>query len=141
MPFTKRKKKRKKIRYSKITIKLSSRQKKSLVNYCKARKTTPNKLIKKSIKRFINGFDRSVPEEYFITENQLDLFEENEDKKPTSEVGNHKLEVVAGDKPETESQKIEISSQNPENETPISEVNKEKLSSNKNKSNTLTFDF
>lgn len=76
MPFTKRKKKRKKIRYSKLTIKLSSKQKKSLINYCKARKTTPTKLIKKSIKRYINGFDRSVPDEYYATENQLELFEE-----------------------------------------------------------------
>lgn len=76
MPHAKRKRKRKKIRYSKITIKLSYKQKKSLANYCKARRTTPNKLIKKSIKRYINGFDRSVPEEYYVTENQLELFEE-----------------------------------------------------------------
>ena len=80
MPLTKRKRKRKKIRYSKLTIKLSSKQKKSLLNYCRARKTTPNKLIKKSVKRYLNGFDKSVPEEYYVTENQLDLFEEKEDK-------------------------------------------------------------
>jgi hypothetical protein len=78
MPFAKRKKKRKKIRYSKLTIKLSSKQKKSLLNYCKARKTTPTKLIKKSIKRYIKGFDKNVPEEYFVTENQLELFEEKQ---------------------------------------------------------------
>lgn len=76
MPNTKRKKKRKKIRYSKLTIKLSTKQKKSLANYCNARKTTPTKLIKKSIKRYISGFDKRVPEEYFATENQLELFEE-----------------------------------------------------------------
>ncbi len=79
MSHIKRKKKRKKIRYSKLSIKLSSKQKKSLLNYCKARKTTPTKLIKKSIKRYINGFDRSVPDEYFVTENQLELFEEKEE--------------------------------------------------------------
>ena len=67
--------KRKKVRYSKITFKLSSRQKRSLLNYCEARQTTPNKLIKKSIHRYINGFDKSVPKEFYITENQLDLFE------------------------------------------------------------------
>jgi hypothetical protein len=67
--------KRKKTKYKKITIKLSARQKKSLENYCSARKTTPNKLIKKSIKRFINGFDRSVPGEYYVSEKQLDLFD------------------------------------------------------------------
>lgn len=75
MPPGQRKKKRKKIRYTKITLKLTTRQKRSLQNYCEARKTTPKKLIKKAIKRYINGFDKSVPAEYYATENQLDLFE------------------------------------------------------------------
>jgi hypothetical protein len=75
MPFGPRKKRRKKIRYTKITLKLTARQKRSLLNYCQARQTTPNKLIKKSIKRYINGFDKTVPSEYYATENQLDLFE------------------------------------------------------------------
>ena len=75
MPVGKNKIKRKKTRYTKITLKLTTRQKKSLINYCEARKTTPNKLIKKSIKRFLNGFDKTVPAEYYTTENQLDLFE------------------------------------------------------------------
>lgn len=79
MPLARKKKRRKKIRYTKITLKLTTRQKKSLANYCKARRTTPNKLIKKSIKRYINGFDRSVPDEYYVTEKQLDMFEENGD--------------------------------------------------------------
>ncbi|MBM3435442.1 MAG: hypothetical protein FJY07_04385 [Bacteroidetes bacterium] len=77
MPVIRKKKHRKKVRYSKIVIKLSAKQKKSLVNYCKARKTTPAKLIKKSIRRFINGFDKEVPLEYYATENQLQLFNEN----------------------------------------------------------------
>lgn len=76
MPGKQRKKVRKRTRYSKVTFKLTSRQKKSLLNYCKARQTTPNKLIKKSIRRFITGFDQHVPIEYFITENQLDMFED-----------------------------------------------------------------
>jgi hypothetical protein len=75
MPVGYRKKKRKKVRYTKIALKLSSKQKRSLLNYCQARQTTPNKLIKKSIRRYINGFDKAVPEEYYVTENQLDLFE------------------------------------------------------------------
>ena len=75
MPIGRRKIKRKKVRYTKITLKLTVRQKRSLLNYCEARQTTPNKLIKKSIRRFTNGFDRSVPEEYYVTGNQLDLFE------------------------------------------------------------------
>ncbi len=74
MSVVHKKKRKKKTKYKKIVFKLSAKQKKSLENYCKARKTTPNKLIKKSISRYINGFDKSVPEEYYVTENQLDLF-------------------------------------------------------------------
>lgn len=75
MALAKRKKAKRKIKYKKITFKLSARQKKSLENYCEARQTTPNKLIKKAIKRFINGFDTSVPEDYYKSEKQLDLFD------------------------------------------------------------------
>ncbi|MDT8392283.1 MAG: RepB family protein [Bacteroidales bacterium] len=69
-------KKRKKIRYSEIRIRLSSRQKKSLVNYCHARKTTPNKLIKKMIRPYISNYSIEVPDEYYISEKQLTLFED-----------------------------------------------------------------
>lgn len=53
---------------------LSDRQMKSLKNYCRARKTTPNKLIKKSIRSYTENFDKSVPEKYHVQHNQLDLF-------------------------------------------------------------------
>lgn len=76
MPVPRKKKKRKKTRYSKVTLKLTLKQKRSLLNYCEARRTTPNKLIKKLIRRYINGFDKSVPEEYYATENQLELFDQ-----------------------------------------------------------------
>lgn len=78
---TGRKKKRKKVKYSEVRIKLSMKQKKSLQNYCNARKTTPNKLIKKMIRPYIRNYVINVPEEYFITENQLDLFTDNGDKE------------------------------------------------------------
>jgi hypothetical protein len=70
-------KKRKIIRYSEIRIKLSMRQKRSLLNYCRARRTTPNKLIKKMIRPYISNYSEEVPDEYYITENQLDLFDDN----------------------------------------------------------------
>lgn len=73
----KRKKKRKKVRYRRIVIKLSPRQQRSLVNYCKARQTTPNKLIKKMIKPFLNGYDKDVPQDILPAPNQLDLFKED----------------------------------------------------------------
>ena len=78
---THRKKQRKKIRYSEIRIKLSMKQKKSLQNYCHARKTTPNKLIKKMIRPYIRNYVINVPDEFYITENQLDLFTDNGDKE------------------------------------------------------------
>ncbi len=52
---------------------------KSLQNYCRARKTTPNKLIKKSIKYYIEHFAREVPEKYHVTHNQLDMFEKEQE--------------------------------------------------------------
>ena len=76
-----RKKKRKKVKFKAITFKLSPRQKRSLINYCEARKTTPNKLIKKAIRRYIQFYASDVPAEYFVTENQLDLFEEDENEQ------------------------------------------------------------
>ena len=71
-------KKRKKVRYSEVRIRLSYKQKRSLLNYCHARKTTPNKLIKKMIRPYITNYAVDVPEEYYATENQLDLFNDAE---------------------------------------------------------------
>ncbi len=56
---------------------LSERQMKSLLNFCEARKTTPNKLIKSKIRNYTEGFEKSVPKKYFTTHNQLDLFQED----------------------------------------------------------------
>jgi len=70
-----RKKKRKPIRYKSITFKLTARQKKSLDNFCKARKSTPIKAIKKSIRPLIDNYASVSPvEETFVTANQLELF-------------------------------------------------------------------
>lgn len=67
---------KKKRKYKTITFKLSEGQFRSLKNYCKARKTTPIKLIKKNIERFLTAYEYDVPKELYVTENQLDLFEE-----------------------------------------------------------------
>ena len=74
----KKKKSRRKYKYHAVTFKLTSGQYKSLKNYCKARKTTPIKLVKRSIERFISHYEYEVPAELYLTENQLDLFEEIE---------------------------------------------------------------
>lgn len=61
-------------KFKTIVIKLSANQSKSLMNYCRARKTTPNKLIKKNIARYLHNFGKEVPAEYYVSERQLDLF-------------------------------------------------------------------
>jgi hypothetical protein len=77
MPVLKsRKKRRKKVRFKEVKLKLSKNQQRSLDNYCKARRTTPNKLIKKMIRRFLINYSKDIPEESFVTANQLDLFGE-----------------------------------------------------------------
>ena len=50
------KKARKREKYKIITIKVTARQKKSLMNYSKLRHTTPNKLIKKAILPFLQNY-------------------------------------------------------------------------------------
>lgn len=70
-----KKKKRRSRKYHTITFKLSDGQYRSLRNYCKARKTTPIKLIKRNIGRFITNYEYEIPKDLYFTENQLDLFE------------------------------------------------------------------
>ena len=77
----KKKKSRRKYKFHAVTFKLTSGQYKSLKNYCKARKTTPIKLVKRSIERFISHYEYEVPAELYLTENQLDLFEEIENEE------------------------------------------------------------
>lgn len=74
----KRKSRRRSYKHHAVTFKLTAGQYKSLKNYCKARKTTPIKLIKKSIERFISHYEYEVPAELYLTENQLELFDYDE---------------------------------------------------------------
>lgn len=76
-----KKKSRRRYKYHAVTFKLTSGQYKSLKNYCKARKITPIKLVKRSIERFISHYEYEVPAELYLTENQLDLFEEIENEE------------------------------------------------------------
>jgi len=62
-----------------MTFMLSDRQMKSFKNYCKARGTTPNKVLKKSIHKYTEHFHISVPEKYYAQHNQLDLFNDDPD--------------------------------------------------------------
>ncbi|MCQ2302661.1 MAG: hypothetical protein MJZ94_08575 [Bacteroidales bacterium] len=78
MENNKKRKKRRNYQYHAITFKLSKGQYRSLRNYCKARKTTPIKLIKSNIARFITAYEYEVPQELYVTENQLQLFDDDE---------------------------------------------------------------
>lgn len=71
--------KHRKTQYKTISFKLSKRQMKSLKNYCRARKTTPIKLIKRNIRNYIELYADSVPEKYYTTHNQLEMFAAEEE--------------------------------------------------------------
>ena len=69
-----KKKARKPVRYRTINLKLTTRQKRSLENFCKSRGTTPNKIIKKSIRPLLDNYSSSVPSLPQVSANQLKLF-------------------------------------------------------------------
>ena len=73
----KKKKKRKVVRFKTIKIKVTARQKKSLENFCKTRKTTPNKIIKKSIRPLLEHYNDLVPVNKSEKLKQLKLFGED----------------------------------------------------------------
>lgn len=77
MKAKKNKRSRRSYQYHAVTFKLSSGQYRSLKNYCKARRTTPIKLIKRCISRFISNYEYEIPSELYVTENQLALFEDD----------------------------------------------------------------
>jgi len=70
--------KRKAIKFKAITFKLSARQKRSLDKNCRARHTTPIKLIKKSIDDYLSLRVEEKPVTYILP-NQLNLFDDLEE--------------------------------------------------------------
>jgi len=75
MPRKKAKKARKAVKFKVIKIKITARQKKSLMNYSKSRHTTHNKLIKKAIRPFLENYaDLVVVSNKQEKLNQLQLF-------------------------------------------------------------------
>ena len=75
MPEKSKKKARKQVKFKTITIKVTARQKKSLLNYSKSRRTTPNKLIKKAIRPLLENYaEMQVSSLTLAKVNQLELF-------------------------------------------------------------------
>ena len=70
-----KKKTRKPVRYRTLKLKLTTRQKRSLENFCRSRGTTPTKIIKKSIRPLLDNYAASVPCLPQVSANQLDLFD------------------------------------------------------------------
>lgn len=70
----KKNKKRKPTRFKTIKIKVSAKQKKSLENFCRIRRTTPNKIIKKSIRPLLENYVNAVPLKKQEKVKQLMLF-------------------------------------------------------------------
>ncbi|TSA26351.1 MAG: hypothetical protein D4R67_07965 [Bacteroidetes bacterium] len=75
MPRIRAKKRRKPIRYKTISIKLTSRQKRSLERFAKSRRTTPNKLIKKAIRPLLENYADLEVNHVNEKVNQLKLFD------------------------------------------------------------------
>ncbi|MCK9203451.1 MAG: hypothetical protein M0P58_03320 [Bacteroidales bacterium] len=73
-PRKKTKKRRKAIKYKVITIRITSRQYKSLSNFSKSRRTTPNKIIKKAIKPLMSNYTGLEVNKAPVKVNQLELF-------------------------------------------------------------------
>lgn len=78
-PKAKAKKKAKKIKYKTYSFKLSEKQKKIIDKFCTVKKTSPNKLFKQAIKQYLANYVASLPEEDEILENQLQLFDIEEE--------------------------------------------------------------
>ncbi|MFH0866222.1 MAG: hypothetical protein V1904_08500 [Bacteroidota bacterium] len=70
----KRKKKHAKIKYRKLQLKISDKQKKMLEQYCHAHKLTVNKLTRKAIKEYLERH-YDIPEENVVSENQMSIFD------------------------------------------------------------------
>lgn len=81
--LTKRKKTRK-IKYYKFSLKLSQKQKEIVEVYCKRRNTTSNKLIKTAIKEYLIRYEKEFPIFNDIGDNQLVLFNFDEENDTVS---------------------------------------------------------
>ncbi|MHC1707658.1 MAG: hypothetical protein AB9842_09065 [Bacteroidales bacterium] len=77
MAVEKRKKKVKKIKYRKVSFKLTDKQKKVIERFCRLKRTTPTRMMKAAIKDYLIRHAASMPEEDYISENQLKLFDDD----------------------------------------------------------------
>ncbi len=74
--MAKRKPKRRPLRFKQYSFKLTEGQKAALERYCKMNGTTPVRFIKHLVNSYVERYRPEMPPPSFITENQLELFEE-----------------------------------------------------------------
>ncbi|GEM_PF-983613 len=70
--------KRKRIKYRQMGFKLTDGQKKALEHYCKVHRVTPIRFIKSLVNNHVARYRPGDPPPSYVTENQLDLFDEDE---------------------------------------------------------------
>lgn len=69
-----RKPKRKKVKYRKMTFKLTDMQYRALMTYCRRYKTTPVRYLKTLVNNQVERYKQELPPPPFVSENQLELF-------------------------------------------------------------------
>ena len=79
--------KKKKLKYKKITFKITDAQKEALEIVCKRQKTTPIRYLKSVIKKQTARYKANPQPVSYVTENQLQLFDLEDNGKPNSKKG------------------------------------------------------
>jgi hypothetical protein len=79
MPADLKATKKKKVRFKKLTFKVTEKQKKLIDLVSKKQRTTPNKLIKKALKEYLFRYADMIANEEIISKNQLKLFDDDFD--------------------------------------------------------------
>jgi len=77
------KKKKRKVKYSEVAFKLSSKQKKLFYKCCKLNRTSPNKFIRTIINNYLEQYSDDLKEDKTIHKNQLKLFVPTDKKSGT----------------------------------------------------------
>jgi|GEM_PF-347123 len=72
--------KRKKIKFRKVALKITSGQKKKIDRFCFFHHTTMNRFVKKAIKEYIEVHGADIPDEEPVVKNQLKLFDPDDFK-------------------------------------------------------------
>jgi len=71
---TRLKPKRKKVKYRKMTFKLTEVQYRALLVYCRRYKTTPVRYLKTLVNKQVERYKQELPPSTIVSENQLELF-------------------------------------------------------------------